>query len=341
MDAYFPVGKLPPDILAGLLARAPTSDPSVLVGPGIGMDCAVVELGDRLLVAKSDPVTFVSDDVGYFLVRINANDMATTGATPRWLLLTLLLPAGRADRAMVDGIMDQVGAACREMGVTLIGGHTEITHGLDRPVAVGALLGEVTREGLVTPQGARPGDRVLVTKGVPIEGTAIVADAFADRLRPALGTDELERARAFRNDPGISVWRDARIAQAAGRVTAMHDPTEGGLVTALWELAQASGRTLRVDPARVPVPGLAARVCRILDVDPMALIASGALLLTVVADDAAAVVAALESAGIACADIGEVREGPATVEAAGPRGVTRLAPPQRDEIARLFEEADG
>ena len=337
-DAPFPVGKLPAEVLNGLLARAPIDDPSVVVGPGVGMDCAVVELGERLLVAKSDPITFVADDLGRYLVQINANDVATTGAVPRWLLLTLLLPQGRADRAMVEAIMDQVGAGCREMGVTLIGGHTEITHGLDRPVAVGALLGEVSREGLITPRGARPGDRLLLTKGVPIEGTAIMADAFAERLQGVLSAPDLERAQAFAREPGISVWRDAREAVAAGRVTAMHDPTEGGLATALWELAWASGRTLRVDLAAVPVPEVAARVCAALKVDPMAMIASGALLLTVAPDDAAAVAAALEAAGIRCADIGAVRAGPAAVEAVTADGVRALPLPERDEIARLFEE---
>ncbi|HKJ77263.1 MAG TPA: AIR synthase family protein, partial [Gammaproteobacteria bacterium] len=334
---YFPVGKLPAGVLDELLARAPIEDPSVVVCPGVGLDCAVVEVGDRLLVAKSDPITFVADDLGRYLVQINANDIATTGATPRWLLLTLLLPEAQADRALVESIMDQVGAGCREMGVTLIGGHTEITHGLDRPIAVGALLGEVTRERLVTPRGASPGDRVLLTKGVPIEGTAIIADAFAGRLRGVLNDSELERARAFSRDPGISVWRDARVAMAAGRVTAMHDPTEGGLATALWELAEASGRGLRIDPSAIPIPALSARACEALGVDPLGLIASGALLLTVAAEDAAAVVAALKTAGVACADIGEVREGPAVVEQRTDAGVQPMPMPERDEIARLFE----
>lgn len=337
--AYFPVGKLPAEVLTELLGRVPTTDPDVVVGPGVGLDCAVVELGDRLLVAKSDPVTFVTDDLGQYLVRINTNDVVTTGATPRWLLLTLLLPEARADREMVDGIADQIGDACRELGVTLIGGHTEITHGLDRPIAVGSMLGEVSRERLVTPRGARPGDRLLLTKGVPIEGTAVVASSFADRLRAELHESELEQARAFLRDPGISIWRDARVALDAGRVTAMHDPTEGGLKTALWELAWASGRGLRVDLSAVPVPSLAARVCASLDVDPLAMLASGALLLTVAREDTSAVLAALDRAGIPCADIGEVRDGPAAVESVAGDAITELRCPARDEIARLFDAA--
>lgn len=328
-----PVGKLPPRLLETLFRSAPTTHPDLLVGPGIGLDCAVVRSGDRLLVCKSDPVTFVTEDPGRYLVRVNANDVATTGAVPRWLLVTLLLPEEGADEDMAVRIMGQVGEACRALNITLIGGHTEVTHGLDHPIAAGTLLGEVTADRLVTPQGARPGDRVLLSKGVPIEGTAIVAAEFADRLGASLSAEELEAARRYVDEPGISVVEDARIALAAGRVTAMHDPTEGGVATALWELARASGRALYVDPGAIPIPPLAARVCDLLGLDPLATIASGALLLTVHREDAAAVMDALTAASIACAEIGEVVEGEVRVE--GPGGP--LALPQRDALAALFD----
>jgi hydrogenase expression/formation protein HypE len=336
-DTPLPVGKLPPKLLAELLAAAPARDPSVLVGPGIGMDCAVVEFGERLLVCKSDPVTFVTDHLGDYLVRVNANDVATTGATPRWLLVTLLLPEASTTEVLVRAIMAQIGEACREMGITLIGGHTEITHGLDRPVAVGALLGEVARDRLITPRGARPGDRILLTKGVPIEGTAILAQEFSERLRPLLGEAGLQEAQAFLRHPGISVVPDARLAMAAGEVSAMHDPTEGGLATALWELAEASGRGLLVDLAAVPVPEVSARICDALGIDPVATIASGALLLTAPAADSAGIIAALAAEGIPCAEIGEVHAGPPTVEQRTAGGAMPLACPERDELARLFE----
>jgi len=159
-------------------------------------------------------------------------------------------------------------------GVTVIGGHTEITAKLDRPILVGTLIGEVDRERLVTPQGAREGDRILLTKGVPIEATAILAREFPDRARRVLSAADLRQARAFLYDPGISVLREARIAQQAGQVTAMHDPTEGGLATALWELAESSGRALTIDRRAVPIPPLAARVCQAFGLDPLNAIAS-------------------------------------------------------------------
>jgi hydrogenase maturation factor len=336
-DTPLPLGKLPPALLARLLARTPADDPRVLVGPGVGLDCAVVEMGDRLLVCKSDPVTFVTDALGHYLVQVNANDLATTGAEPRWLLVTLLLPEGSATPALAESIMAQVGEACRALGVSVVGGHTEVTRGLDHPVAAGTLLGEVARERLVTPRGARPGDRLLLTKGVPIEGASILAREFAGRLAEVLKPAELAAARNYLHSPGISIVRDARAALAAGTVTAMHDPTEGGVRAALWELAEASGRRLRVDPAAIPVPALAGRICAALGLDPLATIASGALLLTAPAGDAAAIRASLVAADIPCAEIGTVEAGPPAVVVPGPDGPAPWPVPPRDEVARLFE----
>jgi len=337
MTKILPVGKVPREILERLLAQAPTQDPQVVLAPGIGIDCAVVEVADTLLVVKTDPITFATDAIGWYVVQVTSNDLATTGATPRWLLVTMLLPEARTTARLVERISQDVYRACRDIGVTVIGGHTEITAKLARPILVGTLIGTVDRARLVTPQGARAGDRILLTKGVPIEATAILAREFPERARHALSATELRRARAFLRDPGISVLRDARIALQAGRVTAMHDPTEGGLATALWELAEASGRSLTIDRRAVPIPPLAARICQAFDLDPWTAIASGALLLTAPAGDAARIRQAIAAAGIACADIGEVADGPASVWCMGASGREALPRPIRDAIAQVFE----
>jgi len=337
--SLLPVGKLPPEMLARLLASAPVDDPRVLVGPGVGLDCAVIDLGGQLLVCKSDPVTFATDQLGAYLVAVNANDLATTGATPSWLLVTLLLPENAADEAMAERLMGQIGDACRALDIALIGGHTEITYGLDRPVAVGSLLGLVERDRLVTPRGARPGDRLLLTKSVPIEATAILARERSEQLRDVLTDAELSQAQGYLNDPGIGVIRDARLALAASRVTAMHDPTEGGLATALWELAQASGRCLRFDPVAVPITPLSARVCAAFAIDPLTAIASGALLLTAPPPDAERIRAVLEQEGVLCTEIGDVTEGPPRVVQRTGSGWEPYPLPQRDGLARVFESA--
>jgi hydrogenase expression/formation protein HypE len=338
MNQPLPLGKLPHGLLAQLLAQSPNDDPRIILGPGVGLDCAVLDTGGpNLLVYKSDPITFASDEIGWYLVQVSSNDIATTGALPRWLLVTLLLPEGKTTAALVERISDQIHAACQVMDISVIGGHSEITYGLDRPIVIGTLIGEVARDRLVTPQGAQPGDLLLLSKGVPIEATAILAREFPDQLRPLLTPAELAQAQAFLTDPGIGVLRDAQIALAAGRVTAMHDPTEGGLAAALWELAQASGRCLTFEPAAVPVPPLARRICEAFQLDPLATIASGALLLAAPAADAEDICQALERAHIPCAVIGRVEAGPAGVWQQTSGGRHPLAWPERDEITRVYE----
>jgi hydrogenase expression/formation protein HypE len=328
-----PVGKLPAAFLKRLLAQVPVTDGRVLVGPGIGLDCAVIDLGPTCLVLKSDPITFASDAISWYAVQINANDLAVFGAEPRWLLATLLLPEGAASESQVEKIMADLLQACAPLGISLVGGHTEVTFGLPRPILVCTLVGEVPRQRLVTPRGAQAGDHLLLTKGVSIEATAILARESPGALKDVLSPSELETAANFLHDPGISVVRDAQLAQAAGEVHAMHDPTEGGLLGALWELAQASGKRLQVDLTAVPIPTLARRISIYLRIDPFAAIASGALLISAAAADAGSIESSLQASGIICRIIGSVQEGETSV--VGLDG-NPLPQPPRDEIARWF-----
>jgi hydrogenase maturation factor len=304
----------------------------------VGCDAAVISFGDRYLVAKSDPITFAGREIGWYAVHVNANDVACTGASVRWFLATLLLPEGGTDASLVDAIMAQISSACCELNVVLVGGHTEITHGLDRPVVAGCMLGEVAPERLVRSDGALPDDVLLLTKGIAVEGTAIVARERADGLA---GVDAplIERARRFLYEPGISVVRDAGLATRAGEVHAMHDPTEGGLATGLWEMAEASGVGLEVDEEAIPVLAETEALCAVLGLDPLGLIASGALLLAVTPRDAAPVLAALKEGGIDGARIGRVVEQRRGVLLRGAKGERPLPRFERDEIARLFETA--
>ena len=331
------VGKLPMDLLKSLLERYGGSHERLVVGPRVGEDAAVIDLGDRYLVLKSDPITFATDSIGWYVVQINANDLASMGATPEWLLLTLLLPEKRTDRALVEGILRQVSNACQELGIVLCGGHTEITHGLERPIAVGLMVGEVDKDRLVCTAGAKAGDELLLTKGIAIEGTAILARELEDRLSGKLLPSIVARGRDLLRDPGIGVLRDAQTLMTAGQPHAMHDPTEGGLATGLWELAHASEKCIVVDLAQVAVLPETAAFCEELGLDPMGLIASGALLAAVAPQDSARMVAALEDTGIKASIIGRVENGPADVRVIGASGWTRLPTFPRDELARVFE----
>ncbi len=179
---FLEVGKLPQDLLGRLLQRYTGRDERLLVGPAIGVDAAVIDFGDRCLVATTDPITFVAEQIGYYAVVINANDVACMGARPRWFLATVLLPERGADEEVVEGIFAQLADACSRLEVVLCGGHTEITAGLDRPIVVGQMLGEVSRERLVSSAGLHPGDQLILTKGIPIEGGSIIARERAAEL---------------------------------------------------------------------------------------------------------------------------------------------------------------
>jgi hydrogenase maturation factor len=331
------IGKLPHTLLAKMLAKV-TLDERVVVGPGIGIDAAVIEFGDRLLVAKTDPITFATDLIGWYAVNINANDIAVMGADPKWLMATILLPRGTS-ASQVEALFDQMLAACSELGISLVGGHTEITHDLDRPIIVGCMLGGTDRVRLVTAGGARAGDDIIVTKGIAVEGTSLLAREAGDRLREMGFTEEfLRRAADFLFDPGISVVRDARIAVGAAPVTSMHDPTEGGLATGLMEIAEASGLGLEVDIEAIPVLPETQTLCRELRLDPLGLIASGCLVFTVDPADTARLLDAFAEAGIRAGVIGRMMPGEYGLRMKTPEGLIDLPSFPRDEIARFFGE---
>jgi len=336
-DESLKTGKLDPDLLAELLSRNAIRDPRVVLGPGIGRDAAILETGERCLVVTSDPITFATDAIGWYAVHVNANDIATTGARPAWFLAALLLPEGRTTTDLVERVYADLLDACRGVGVELVGGHTEITADIGRPIIVGTMLGEVAREGLVRPEGAQPGDRLLLTKRAAIEGTAILARELAERLGAATDAAFVERCARFVRDPGISVLDDALIACEAGGVHAMHDPTEGGIATGILELSHACGCGIRVVRERIPVYPETARACEVFELDPLGLIASGSLLIAADPLRAAGIVEALNRRGIECTDIGEITahgEGCRFVSEDGESDLPRF---ERDEIARLFE----
>lgn len=303
----FKVGKLPAEVLARLLERYRLEDERVIVGARIGEDAAVIDMGERYLVAKTDPITFATDRIGWYAVCINVNDLVTMGARPRWFLATLLLPEGKTDEALAEGIFQDIHEACRDFGVSLVGGHTEITYDLDRPVVVGQMLGEVERDKLVTTGGAQVGDLVLLTKGIAIEATAILAREKEAYLKER-GYSEafLERAKGYLSHPGISVFKEALLAQSTVPVHAMHDPTEGGLAMGLWELAQAAKVGLLIEGDEVVVLSECERLCTEFGLDPLGAIASGALIVTVSPEDGDGLKRALEEEGIPCHLIGEV-----------------------------------
>ena len=330
-------GKLPPELLQRLLSSYTRADPRVLVGPAVGEDAAIIDMGDRHLIAKSDPITFATDAIGYYAVVVNANDIATRGGQPKWFLATLLLPERTTSVALVESIFAQIAEACTSFGISLVGGHTEVTYGLDRPILSGHMLGEVDPAGLITTGGAQIGDVLLLTKGICVEGAAIIAREREPELRRSdVSESIIQRAKNFLFEPGISVVRDARIAIGAGRVHAMHDPTEGGLAMAVHELATAAQVGIVIEGNHIPILEEAVLLCGAYGLDPLGTIASGALLIATPPEDALQIQQALQANNLGCAAIGRIvppSEGVLLDDG------SRLQPlPQfvRDEITKLF-----
>ncbi len=343
-------GKLPGTLLQDLIEGIPmlsdgaVSDRRLLVGPGVGEDAAHILFGENTLLAKTDPITFATDRIGWYAVNVNANDIAVAGGTPKWFLATLMMPPGSTEGEVRD-IFGQIGEAASQIGVQLAGGHTEVTPAVTQPLICGFMLGEAPTSRTVSASGARPGDGVILTKGIAIEGTSILANECRDELvQTGISMSEINAASEFLTDPGISVLKDAQTVVAAGGVTAMHDPTEGGLATALQELAFASNVDIVVDASAVNVLSICRKICDALEIDPWGLISSGALLATVQSDNQDSVVAALRVAGIEASVIGRIEA--AGMEANAPTVRVRdeldsvptpIATFERDELARHFD----
>jgi hydrogenase expression/formation protein HypE len=335
-----PVGKLPVEHLRSLLAQLPSPEPRLVVGPRIGEDAAVIDAGDRYLVVSADPITFATDRIGWYAVHVNANDVAVMGARPLWFSVVMLLPQDEATPQMAEGIMADMRTACDELHVTVCGGHTEITRGLDRPIVVGQMLGEVAPRRLVRKSRMQVGDCILLTRGVAIEGTAILAREQPRILHGRVDDDLLARAERLLVTPGISVVSAALTAAEAGDVVhAMHDPTEGGLAAGLSELAASSGLSVRVVREQIVVLPETAAISAALGLDPLNLLASGALLIVVAPEGADEVTARLQARGIDVTAIGDVRPAREGLTISEGGRVTPLDVKARDEIARAWGDA--
>lgn len=305
MSEALPAGKLPPALLSELL-QSIEPDPSVVIGPGIGRDAAAVRIGDQIIVLKTDPITFATDEIGWYAPNVNANDIACMGATPRWMLVTALLPEHQTTPELVRQVFADLRSACNALGVSLIGGHTEITVGLDRTMLVGMMAGQATEDELIDPRTARPGDALLLARGIAIEGTALLAQEFAGDLSERFGIDFVERCRRFLHEPGISVVHAAKVLRAhlGPDLHALHDPTEGGLATGVRELAEVAGCGARLDHAAIPIYPETETLCQTYGIDPLGLISSGALLAVVEARAGERAVQALRDQAIPGAIIG-------------------------------------
>lgn len=288
-------------------------------------------------MVTSDPITFTTEQIGYYGVVVNLNDIATRGATPKWFLATLLFPEKGSDQRLIDKVFRQIHDACHRFKVSFIGGHTEITPGIDRVILSGHMIGEVRKEKLVKTSGARVGDLLLLIKGICIEGTSIIArEKETELLERGIASSLIRRAKSFIFKPGIDVLRAARIACDIASVHSMHDPTEGGLINGIIEMALASGKEIEVDFEKVLIYKESRILCQEFGLNPLGVIASGALLLTIAPSDLLTIQKVFKGVSIPLQAIGRVQKGPARVLAINGKGRKELKPFLQDEILKIF-----
>ncbi len=327
-------GKIPKDVLNRLVFTC-LGVPSerVLKGPKIGEDAALLDMGENILIAKANPITGAENKIGWLAVHINANDVAARGAKPLWYLSIILLPVG-APESLLETIMKEQHEACCELGVSIVGGHTEVAPGLQRPIVSGFMLGEVDKDSKITTDGAQIGDKIILTKGVGIEGTGILASDLRDRLLETVDGELLDRAEKMLDM--ISVVPEALEASSMGHVHSMHTPTEGGVLNGLLEVSEASGLGFRVSESLMPIHEETKVICDALNVDPMKLLSSGSLLMSVSSDKADDVVQRLQSIGVKSSVIGEIiEEGNLLVDLDGVEH--KIGKIDQDELFRILE----
>lgn len=325
------IGKVPETILKRAVFRQlRTTREEVLVGASVGEDCAAVQLGpDEIFVLSTDPITGTGINMGKLAVQITANDLASAGAEPVGILLTVLLPPS-ADEPLIRGLMQEVESACEELHIQAMGGHTEVTRAVNQPLISVTGVGKVKKGRMITTGGARAGDDVVVTKWIGIEGTSIIAREKEEELLSRFPRTFVEGAKGF--DKLLSVVPEAATAVKSG-VSAMHDVTEGGIYGALWELAEASGIGLVINLKAIPIRQETVEICEYYRLNPYQLISSGCMLMT--SPDGLKLVHDLEKAGIHASLIGRCVEGNAKKIINGGEEAY-LERPKTDELYKIY-----
>jgi hydrogenase maturation factor len=303
-----PPGKIPIDILKEVVFKNLGAERSeVVLGPAAGVDGAVLDVGSKNAIVSMDPITGAIERIGWEAININANDVATFGVEPAFFFSCIMLPEN-SDSKIIETISTQMHTAAKELGIAIVGGHCESTPGITNPIVVGCIMGLTEKGKYVTAAGAKAGDKMILTKSAGIEGTAILASDREEQLKKVFSPAVLESAKGFYNQ--ISIVKDALTAFRTGGVHAMHDPTEGGILNGIHEMADAAGLGIRVFEEKITIEPETAKICRYYEIDPLQLISSGALLISAQPEAADKIVEALCQAHIYADIIGEFNPNP-------------------------------
>ncbi len=334
LNKLFP-GKLDHDFLASLLHQYTSTGKGVIVGAEVGEDATVIDMGDKYLVAKTDPVTFSMEHIGYYAVHVNANDIVCMGATPKWFLATILLPAN-STRQMAEELFQQISKTCKSEKIVYCGGHTEVTGAVTQPVVIGQMLGETHKDQLKLKKDIKIGDHLILVQSVPVEGVAILGQVKAGDLERHFSKEFVKSCQNALFHPGIGVRPYAELAQNTAKVHAMHDPTEGGVATAIHEMARAANAGVIIDQTKIPLLTEGKLACEFFDLDPLGCISSGSLLLAVPYKSIDAILKACDKKNIPAADIGKFVDKEQGLVLVNDRQKSRLPVFHQDEIVKIL-----
>ena len=322
-------GKLSPQMLENLIFKHfKNRRQDTMVGPDIGVDCGILDFGDNICVVSSDPITGAVKDIGRLAVHVSCNDIASAGIESIALLVTIMVPEGTSEQVL-EGIALQMGRESSKLNVDIVGGHTEITNAVNRVIISCTAIGKGHKEKLITAKGARIGDSVLVTKTAGLEGSSILATDYENSLIGNIPEELIDEAKSYINH--ISVVKEGIIAGKFG-VNAMHDVTEGGILGAAWEIAQASKTGIELWRDSIPVTRATRAICRHFNLDPLRLISSGCMLMTT--DRPKELKELIQGQGIRCEIIGRIIEDMRVIVTDG--RAQPIIPPVRDELYKLL-----
>lgn len=326
------IGKVPENVLKrSILKQIKTKRAEVLVGAGVGEDCAAIALApDEVMVLSTDPITGTTKDIGKWAVMVSANDIASSGAEVIGMLVCAMLPPDISEAELKEA-MQQIEVSCEELNIQVVGGHTEITDAVTRPILTMTGIGKVKKDRFLTTGGAKPGQDIVITKWIGLEGTSILAKEKEDELLSKFPRHLVDEAKEY--DRMMSVIPEAAIA-VKSNVSAMHDITEGGVFGALWELAESAGVGLTVDLKKLPIKQATVEICNYYDINPYELMSSGSMLMAV--DNGHDLVRALEQEQIHAVVVGKVTDSNDKIVINGEE--TRfLEPPKTDELYKALQ----
>ncbi|KAB3529609.1 AIR synthase [Alkaliphilus pronyensis] len=326
------VGKLPTSLLKEVVFSELTNrSEEVLVRPSTGEDCAVLDFDKYVCVLSTDPITGAVEDIGKLAVHISCNDVASNGLQPIGIMLTILAPTNTT-KEDIRQVMVDANKAATSIGVEIIGGHTEITDAVNRMVISTTAIGKQLKSKMILTKGAKAGDIVVMTKHAAIEGASIIAKDYYHRLKGKMNDTQINNAIAFSDQ--LSVVKEGVIAGEFG-VNSMHDATEGGVLGALWELAEASKLGIEVDIERIPIKAETKAICEIMDINPYRLISSGVMIITVDEEKAQDLIEILEKEGVEATRIGKILKENRLIKQAGK--TTNMEEPDTDELYKVIE----